>query len=78
MKLLTATAIADIVGVSRSTVSEWIWGGELEATNIAATLLRPPIWRVRPEALDRFLASRSNHKAAQQYRAGVLPVGLTP
>lgn len=53
-KLLTVGEVAARVRVSEWTVRRWLKTGELDGMKVARK------WRVRPDALRRFLDQRTN------------------
>ena len=56
---LTPPAIAAQLGVTPETVRGWIVAGQLRAVNLASRGCRRPRYRIAPEWLDDFLASRT-------------------
>lgn len=46
--------------VSTATVSAWITAGELPAIDVRSGNATNPAWRIAPEDLQAFIASRSN------------------
>lgn len=62
MTAYTPPQVAEKYGVKPETVRSWIASGELEAVNLASPKSTRSRWRVMPDALERFLAGRSNHK----------------
>ncbi|MGH7169367.1 MAG: helix-turn-helix domain-containing protein [Gemmataceae bacterium] len=55
---LTPPAIAARLGVAAETVIGWIRSGELPAANVAKRGCRRPRYRIAPEDLEAFLATR--------------------
>lgn len=58
----TPPEIAKLLSVKPETVRAWIERRELEAVNLAAPGTTRPRWRIMPDALERFLQSRSNRR----------------
>lgn len=54
MKLLTVTEVAEILGVTEETVRRWLRAGKIEGVMLS----RKAGWRVKPEALDRFVEGK--------------------
>lgn len=55
--------VSDVVKqlhVSTATVAAWITTGELPAIDVRAGNATKPAWRIAPEDLRSFIASRSN------------------
>lgn len=52
--------VAAYYRVRPHTVLAWIASGELEAENIATSRATRPLWRISPDALERFAATRRN------------------
>jgi excisionase family DNA binding protein len=57
MKLLSVEEVAEALGVSRQTVSRMIAEGSLPAICLRSGR-RKKVLRIRPEALDRWLAAK--------------------
>jgi predicted site-specific integrase-resolvase len=57
--LLTIQDVMEQLMVSRATVLGWIEAGLLEAMNVAPAKSRRKFYRISPNALTRFLQSRS-------------------
>ena len=57
--LLTVTEVAQRLAVNRDKVLGWIAYGRLRAVNTAKGSLGRPRWRIKPEALEEFLAGRT-------------------
>ena len=59
--LLDTAAVADRLGLTRPTVRALIQGGELVAINVSPNPnAKRPRYRVRPDALTRFLDRRTS------------------
>ena len=61
---VTPRDICDSVGLGIETVLGWIHSGELKASNIAKSSLRPR-WRIEKVDLKAFLDARSNQAASK-------------
>lgn len=61
---LNPPAIAKRFHVKQQIVGEWIRTGELKAVDVSERRGGRPRWRVSQQALDEFLATRSNRKPA--------------
>jgi excisionase family DNA binding protein len=75
---MTPPQIAKRLGVASEKVIGWIDGGELRAVNLSAGEVRPR-WRIMPEDLAAFLASRANTpdpKQATKLKAPRVPRGV--
>jgi excisionase family DNA binding protein len=57
MKLLSVEAVAEILDVSRQTTNRMIVDGQLPAILLRSGR-RKKVWRVRPEALERWLTDK--------------------
>lgn len=66
-RFLTPPQIAKVLGVGPDKVAAFIERGELIAVN--TSLSTRPRWKVAPEALQRFLESRSNSPKPAKKRA---------
>ena len=55
----TAPEVADMLVVNPGKILSWIRSGELRATNVAASLIGRPRWRVSPADLAVFKARRA-------------------
>lgn len=53
--MLTVRAVAERLSVQRATVRRWIRAGTLPAVKLGT---KQTAWRIRPEALERFLSER--------------------
>ena len=58
-RYLTPPEVADLFAVNASKVLGWIRAGELRATNVAASLIGRPRWRISPTDLAVFEQRRS-------------------
>ena len=63
-RYMTPRQVADILGVNCTKVGHFIDSGELSAINVAAKRNGRPRWKISPESLKQFEASRSNSKPA--------------
>ena len=55
----TPPEVADLYAVNANKVLGWIRSGELRATNVAASLIGRPRWRISPADLAVFEQRRS-------------------
>jgi hypothetical protein len=60
---LSPAAVGDRLGVKTDIVLAWIAAGQLSAVNVASPDSTRPRWKISPEDLDRFLATRRNGPA---------------
>ena len=58
-RYLTPPQVADLYAVNDGKVRDWIRTGELRATNVAASLIGRPRWRISPADLAVFEQRRS-------------------
>ena len=58
---LTVQLAAESIHVNKHTILAWIASGELPATNISSSSLRPR-WRISKDDLAKFMRSRSTAK----------------
>jgi excisionase family DNA binding protein len=65
VKLLSVEQIAETLGVSRQTVMRLICEGSLPAVCLRSGR-RKKVWRVRPEALERWLNQKERETMNQQ------------
>ncbi len=65
---LTTGDIAARLAVGEDKVRAWINAGELRAINVATVRGRRPRWRIDPEDLEAFIASRSAVVATRPVR----------
>jgi excisionase family DNA binding protein len=72
---LTVDEVADLVRLRAKTVMRAIAAGQLEASQL--TQGRGG-WRIRPEAIDAWLESRSNRSAARRPLGDVGRVSVEP
>lgn len=63
--MLTIKEVAERYGVCRLTVEAWIAQGELGAVNVARNTAGRKRYRITPEALTAFDASRSTTRTAR-------------
>jgi excisionase family DNA binding protein len=69
MQLLTVKDVAEQLGVDQRTVLSLIANKSLAASNIAPRASSRPLWRIRPEAIEAFLALRQTEpKSPPQQR----------
>jgi len=73
---LTPPQLAEEIGVHADRVRGWIATGELRAVNLADSKARPR-WRIHREAIEAFLAGRSNAPAADRPRRRRKSLGST-
>lgn len=66
--MLTRTQIAKKLGVSITTVTEWIDSAQLKAVNVSGDLSEHPRWRVSEMNLAEFLDNRSNTQMSERRR----------
>ncbi len=59
-RYLTPPQYADVLVVADEKIIEFINSGELRAVNVATKGSKRPRWRITPEAIAEFEASRSN------------------
>lgn len=66
---LTPPQVAKMLGVKPLQVNRWVMSGQLEAVDFSAGTERSR-WKMKPEAVDEFLASRNNrnHKRPSKKR----------
>lgn len=64
----TVAEVAAYYRVRAQTVLAWIASGELEAQNIATSRATRPLWRISPNALERFAALRRNRPESKVVR----------
>ena len=57
MKLLSVEAAAEVLGVSRQTVTRMIAAGQLPAVCLRAGR-RKKVWRIREEQLERWVTAK--------------------
>ena len=57
-KALSVHDVAEALGTCDETILSHIRAGRLQAVNVGLGAQRPR-WRIRPEALDQFLAART-------------------
>lgn len=57
--LYRVAQIAEIMGVSRGLVAEWIASGELPGVSVSGPKTRNKRWRVTAESLRGFIAART-------------------
>lgn len=55
---LTVAAVAMQLGVAEDQVLSWIHRAELRAIDVSKNRSRRPRWRIKPEDLESFLATR--------------------
>lgn len=65
---LTVAQIAERFAVDRDVVVAWIKSGQLVAIDVSRAKRTLPRWRVTPEALREFEASRASVKPAKTQR----------
>lgn len=68
---LTPAEVAELVRVSRKTVMRAIHAGELEASQLTQSRGG---WRITREAVDEWMATKSNRRRAPRPLADVAPV----
>lgn len=66
--LLTVREVASALRCKPHRVLGWIHAGEMLAADLNASRGKP-CWRVRPDDLDLFLASRGNQPAQKRNRS---------
>lgn len=59
-KWISPPAYAESRGLGLRKVLAWIEAGELRAVNMAASRSGRPRWRISPESIEAFEASRTN------------------
>ena len=59
---------AQLLGVEVGKIHHWIKTGELVAVNVATRVGGRVRWRISPDELDRFLASRQSHSPQKPLR----------
>lgn len=76
---LTPPAVARLLGVKPSKVIAWVRSEQLRACDLSERRGRRPRWKISPQALEEFLAGRSNQrpKAAASRRRRKLDVTTT-
>ena len=67
-RFLSPVAVARLLGVRDSKVAGWIRTGELKASNLATRAGTRPRYRISPQALEAFLASREVIPAVKPVR----------
>jgi excisionase family DNA binding protein len=73
-QLLSFAQVAELVGVSRSTVRGWVKSGELRAVNVSQTLhSQKPRFRILRCDLDEFLENRRMGVTSRTRQASKLP-----
>lgn len=60
-RYMTPPQVGELLGIAPEKVILFIRGGELRASNIAASPGARPRWIIAPDALESFLASRQPH-----------------
>ena len=60
---LTTAEVAELLGIARDKIIDWIAIGDLIAVNVALRAGGQPRWRIRRADLDAFLASRETEAA---------------
>jgi excisionase family DNA binding protein len=73
-ELLSFAQVAELVGVSQSTVRGWVKSGELRAVNVGQTLhSQKPRFRILRCDLDEFLENRRIGLAPRTRKTSRLP-----